>query len=86
MTIGNWIAAAGFTLAIAAPAITPIAWASAKETTAPQRTNGTAGLMIVLEHVPEDTPKEASIYVGGTFNDWEANLPEYRLTPDGHGR
>lgn len=86
MTIGKLIAATGFVLAMAAPTVAPIAWASAQEATGPQIAALTPGLTIVLEHVPADTPKGASIYIGGTFNDWEANLPEYRLTPDGHGR
>jgi hypothetical protein len=86
MAIGRLSAAARFVFAMAATAIAPLGLASAEETTPPQTAAKPAGLTIVLEHVPADTPKDASIYVAGSFNPKADNLPEYRLIPDGHGR
>jgi|GEM_PF-67511 len=85
MTTGKMGALASLLLMVAIT-VCPVAWGSPTETTAPQAANAPAGLAIVLDHVPQDTPKEVAIYVGGTFSDWETNLPEYRLSPDGHGR
>jgi len=44
-----------------------------------------AGLTIRLTSVPAGTPADATIYVAGTFNNWNPAAPEYRLTPRQHG-
>ena len=44
------------------------------------------GLEIVLDSVPADTPKDAVIYVAGSFNGWQPGDPNYRLTPRASGK
>jgi CubicO group peptidase (beta-lactamase class C family) len=44
------------------------------------------GLTIVLTRTPTDTPSDATIYVAGSFNNWQTADPAYRLTADGHGQ
>lgn len=45
-----------------------------------------AGLTIRLTSVPTGTPADATIYVAGTFNNWNPAAPGYRLTPRKHGQ
>ena len=40
-----------------------------------------AQLTIRVSAIPEDTPEGASIYVAGTFNNWDPGDENYRLTP-----
>lgn len=42
-----------------------------------------SGLTIVLTNLPENTPKDATIYVAGSFNGWQPNAEGYRLTAQG---
>lgn len=41
--------------------------------------------VIVVEKIPENTPKDASIYVSGNFNNWNASDEKYRLKRQGDG-
>lgn len=36
-------------------------------------------LRLVVEEIPDNTPKDASVYVVGNFNDWHPGSPKYRL-------
>lgn len=42
-------------------------------------------IQVVVMSVPKNTPRDASIYITGTFNDWMDNDPNYKLKkrPDG---
>jgi metallo-beta-lactamase class B len=42
-----------------------------------------SGLTIRLTSVPAGTPAGATIYVAGTFNNWNPAAPDYRLTSEG---
>ncbi len=35
--------------------------------------------------MPPSTPESASVYVAGTFNNWDPAAPDYRLAAQGHG-
>jgi AraC-like DNA-binding protein len=34
---------------------------------------------IIVESIPENTPKDADVYLAGNFNNWETNNPDYKL-------
>lgn len=44
------------------------------------------GLTIILTDVPATTPKDAIIYVAGSFNGWQPGAQAYRLAAQGQGR
>lgn len=68
-----------------AAAVFSCGMASAQATLPPQGEPKPAGFRIVLDQVPADTPQGASIYIAGSFNGWETNQPQYRLSADGNG-
>jgi hypothetical protein len=45
-----------------------------------------SGLTIVLKVPPALTPKDAKIYVAGSFNDWQANASDYQLSLQSDGQ
>jgi hypothetical protein len=51
---------------------------------APKAANAPA-LTIILTRTPTDTPADATIYVAGSFNNWQTADPAYRLTADWRG-
>ncbi|MGB0525551.1 MAG: hypothetical protein ACPGJS_21420, partial [Flammeovirgaceae bacterium] len=36
-------------------------------------------LQLIVDNLPDNTPKDASIYVVGNFNDWHPGSPKYRM-------
>lgn len=40
---------------------------------------------LVIESVPTNTPEDAKIYVAGTFNSWQTDLPRFQMQPQGDG-
>jgi CubicO group peptidase (beta-lactamase class C family) len=51
---------------------------------APKAANAPA-LTIILTRTSTDTPADATIYVAGSFNNWQTADPAYRLTADWRG-
>ncbi len=48
--------------------------------------NGFGQVTFVVEEIPSTTPGEDTIYICGTFNDWNTNLKEYALTKQLDGK
>ena len=42
-----------------------------------------AQVTIVVDEIPEDTPKEASIFISGGFEDWTGGQDQYKLEQKG---
>ncbi len=43
-------------------------------------------LTFILDEVPSNTPKDASIFIVGNFNDWHPGAPAYKLKKDEKGK
>lgn len=43
-------------------------------------------LALIVDEIPTNTPKDASIYIVGNFNDWHPGSPAYKLKKDDKGR
>lgn len=41
---------------------------------------------IIIENIPENTPKDATIYISGNFNNWESGNADYQLRQNIQGQ